>query len=91
LAQEFIGELLEEHLILSGCFFPVRTMFVWEGQMTIDDEFKVILKAREGNYPNIEDYIKEKHPYRAPEIIKLSAEFGSAEFKKFLVSQKRLE
>lgn len=91
LAQEFVQELLQEGFILSGTIFPgVKVMYIWDGQTTIDDEFKIMIKAREGNYNHIEQYIMKKHPYQAPEIIKISASFGSPDFKNFLVSRKKL-
>ncbi|MBE7438736.1 MAG: divalent-cation tolerance protein CutA [Spirochaetales bacterium] len=91
LAQQFIGDLLEESLILSATIFSgVRTMYIWEGQMTIDEEFRLMLKARKGNYAAIEKYIMEKHPYQAPEIIKIDAEFGSPDFRQYILSKKQL-
>jgi periplasmic divalent cation tolerance protein len=90
LAEQILIDLVSDGLILSGNIFPVKTVFMWEGQITIDEEFKIMMKAREGNYAAIEQYISEKHPYRAPEIIKLDANFGSEAFRKRVTAHKRL-
>lgn len=90
-AQEFVQELLQEQLILSGTIFPgAKVMYVWEGQVTLDTEYKIMLKAREGHYAGIEEYIMKKHPYLAPEIIKFQVSFGSPDFRKFLMGNKKL-
>jgi periplasmic divalent cation tolerance protein len=90
LAQEILVDLVSDGLILSGSFFPVKTVFMWEGQIHIDEEYKLIMKTREGYYEDIEKYLMKNHPYRAPEIIRVAASFGSAEFKKHITAHKQL-
>ncbi len=90
LAQEMLVNLLHEGLILSGTYYPVKTVFLWEGEIHLDEEFKLMMKARDGYYEDIEKFIMENHPYRAPEIIRVDASFGSAEFKKHITAHKRL-
>lgn len=90
LAQEFISEMLEDQLVLSGSILPGQVMYIFEGQLTIEGDYKLLLKAREGNYQDIERYIMRKHPYRSPEIIKIAASFGSPEFREFLMSRKTM-
>ncbi len=90
LAEQILIDLVSEGYILSGSIIPVKTVFMWEGQIHIDDEFRLLMKAREGYYKEIESYIIEKHPYRAPEVIKIQASFGSEEFRKHLLSNKKM-
>ena len=90
LAQEVLIDLVSDGLILSGNYFPVKTIFIWEGTVHIDEEYKLMMKAREGFYDDIEKYLMENPPYRAPEIIKVSASFGSPEFKKHITAHKRM-
>ena len=91
LAQEFITDLLEDQLVLSGSILPAQIMYIVDGQLTIEGDFKMLLKAREGNYADIEKYIMEKHPYRSPEVIKIPASSGSAAFREFLMQRKTME
>jgi periplasmic divalent cation tolerance protein len=90
LAQEFISDMLEDHLVLSGSILPGQVMYIFNGQLTIEGDFKLLLKAREGNYTEIEQYIMKKHPYRSPEIVKIPASFGSDEFRRFLMERKTM-
>ncbi len=90
LAQEILVDLVSDGLILSGNYYPVKTIFIWEGQVHIDEEFKLMMKARDGFYSDIEKYLMENHPYRAPEIIRVPASFGSPEFKKHITAHKKM-
>lgn len=81
LAQDFILELLEEGLIISGAIFPnVKTIFKWDGEVTIDEEHRLMLKTTEKHFDKIEQFILKKHPYLAPEVIKIPVSFGRPEF-----------
>ena len=85
LAQEFVLELLDRELIKSGTIFPgVTTIFRWEKVTHIDNEYKIMLKTHSESYDRIEEYIMEKHPYLAPEIIRIPFQAGSAHFEKHL-------
>lgn len=85
LAEEYIAEMLQNGIIISGTIFPeVALLYQWEGKLTIDSENKILLKAKTEQYPAIEEYIMKKHPYLAPEIIRLEASFGSDKFKSFI-------
>ncbi|WCL47655.1 divalent-cation tolerance protein CutA [Leptospira sp. GIMC2001] len=81
-ADEFVSTLLEQKLIASATFFPdVEVMYMWDGHLTVDKEFKLMMKTYEDKIPAIEEMIASKHPYIAPEIIAIEASFGSAEFR----------
>lgn len=48
MAEELTRNLLEQNLIRSGSIFPkAQTMYYWEKQLTIDEEYKVMLKTEE--------------------------------------------
>ena len=90
LAEILISELLEAKLIVSGTIFPdVRVMYLWDGKLQEDSEFKLLLKTKEEHYAAVEEHIKKKHPYQFPEIIKINAEFGTASFKQFLTDRSK--
>ncbi|EQA37437.1 divalent cation tolerance protein, CutA1 family [Leptospira inadai serovar Lyme str. 10] len=85
LAEEYIAEMLQQGIIVSGTIFPeVALLYQWEGKLTIDSENKLLLKAKAEHYPAIEEFIMKKHPYLAPEIIRLDVSFGSDKFKSFI-------
>ncbi|MCE9500734.1 MAG: divalent-cation tolerance protein CutA [Leptospira sp.] len=90
LAEILISELLEAQLIVSGTIFPdVRVMYLWDGKLQADSEFKLLLKTKEVNYAAVEEHILKKHPYQFPEIIKINAQFGTDSFKKFVTDRSK--
>ena len=90
LAEEFIIDLLEAGLILSGVYWPVKVIYQWDGSIHMEEEYKLLFKARADFYDPIEQYIIKKHHYKSPEIIKLDAVFGSQAFREHLMSRKTL-
>ena len=88
-AEEIISDLLEAGLVRSGTILPGKTLYKWDGQMTIDEEFKIMLKSGDEQYPEIEKYILSKHPYLVPEVIKFSVSFGSEFFWQQVDEKKR--
>lgn len=83
-AEELITDMLEAGLIISGTMFPGTTLlYRWENKINLDEEVKIILKAKRENYDKIEDYIAHHHPYRMPEITTIDASFGSEKFREF--------
>jgi len=84
LAEEFITNMLEAGLIISGTIFPGTTlMYRWENKINLDEEVKIIIKAKRENYDKIEDYIMHRHPYKMPEMTCIDATFGSDRFREF--------
>ncbi|MBS0616821.1 MAG: divalent-cation tolerance protein CutA [Spirochaetes bacterium] len=84
LAEEFITNMLEAGLIISGTIFPGTTlMYRWENKINLDEEVKIIIKAKRENYDKIEDYIMHRHPYKMPEMTCIDATFGSERFREF--------
>ena len=90
LVEEFIVDLLEAGLILSGVYWPIKVLYQWDGSIHIEEEYKLLLKARADFYDEIENYIIKKHHYKSPEIIKIDAVFGSKVFREHLMSRKTL-
>ena len=66
---------LERHLV--GCvniFRIHRSMYWWEGKIAEDQEWGVIFKTMEERADELQQYIKENHPYTTPAIIRVKAE-----------------
>lgn len=83
-AEELLTGLLEAGLITSGTLFPATTLlYMWEGKLNLDEETKIIMKAKREHYDKIEDYMMHKHPYKMPEITTIDASFGSEKFREF--------
>lgn len=72
--------LLEKKLIACANFFPIKSMYSWEGKTRCDSEVVLLLKTLEGKYLSIVKEITEIHSYEVPCISKFEAtantEFG---------------
>ncbi|ABZ96051.1 Divalent ion tolerance protein [Leptospira biflexa serovar Patoc strain 'Patoc 1 (Ames)'] len=88
MAEEHISEMLEQGIIISGTIFPeVELVYLWEGKITVDTENKILLKTTADKYDAIETYIQKRHPYIAPEIIRMDVSFGSPAYKAFVADK----
>lgn len=89
MAQDLVTNLLEAGLIISGTLFPGTTLlYKWENKINLDDETKIILKAKRENYDRIEEFIMQNHPYKMPELTTIDAFFGSEKFREFCRNKK---
>ena len=57
-----------------------RSFYWWEGKLTEDGEFLLIVKTKAVLYEKLEARLKELHPYSVPEIIALPVVKGSANY-----------
>jgi periplasmic divalent cation tolerance protein len=49
----------------------LRSIYYWEGRVEEDDEALLIIKSRKDRLDDIIKAVREKHPYKVPEIIAL--------------------
>jgi periplasmic divalent cation tolerance protein len=47
----------------------VSSTYVWEGKVTTETEFVLLIKTRKSLLAELTTFIKENHPYEVPEII----------------------
>ncbi len=72
---------------LAGCVNIIPdliSIYRWEGNIEEDNEFLLFIKTRKENYEEIEEFIKENHPYEVAEIISLNIESGENEYLNWL-------
>lgn len=70
-----IGQLAVE-LKLAACanFFPIQSIFPWEGAVQNESEFILILKTVTKLNEKLSDFIRDNHPYEIPCIINWNVE-----------------
>ena len=73
-ARKISKNLLQQRLISSANFFPIKSMSSWTGKIQEVDESIVLLKTKKENWEKARDEIKKIHPYKVPCIIKINAE-----------------
>jgi len=80
-AEKLARGALEAGLAACVNFWPVRTMYRWEGELRDDTEQLLLLKCRREKWPQLEQFIKENHPYSLPAIVALPWEASHAPFR----------
>ncbi|MGH3903201.1 MAG: divalent-cation tolerance protein CutA [Pseudonocardiaceae bacterium] len=68
---------------------PITSVFRWEGEVQIDQEWRVEVKTAADRVPALTDFIKTNHSYDVPEIIVTPITGGSAEYLSWLVEETR--
>jgi periplasmic divalent cation tolerance protein len=58
--------------VLAGC----TSVYRWKGAIESADEVPVLIKTRLSLYPQVEQAIRELHPYELPEIVVLPLHGG---------------
>lgn len=76
-AKKIAGVLLKNRLIACANFFPIQSMYRWNGKIENSKEIVAIMKTKTKNWVKIKQMVKKLHPYKIPCIIKISAEPNS--------------
>ncbi|MEV1006406.1 divalent-cation tolerance protein CutA [Streptomyces sp. NPDC049881] len=59
---------------------PVTSVYRWQGEVRVDEEWRVTFKTTAARYPALEAHLKAEHSYSNPEIIATPITHGSAEY-----------
>lgn len=69
--------LVEERLAACVNILPrVQSVYRWQGAVESATEIPLFIKSTASNYPALEAAIRDRHPYKVPEIIALAVERG---------------
>ena len=63
--------LVEERLAACVNISPVRSCYIWEGKLNLDEEALLIIKTTKSQFEPLQKRILELHSYAVPEIIAL--------------------
>ena len=72
--DEKSAETLAKEIVvakLGSCcnFWPVRTIYSWEGELRNDTEHIILIKTSKKKFDDLEKYIVKNHPYSMPAIV----------------------
>lgn len=73
-AEKVAKHLLEKRLAACANFFSIKSIYLWEGKVTGDDEFVVIAKTLGDKFSEVEEAVKEIHSYELPCILKIEVD-----------------
>ena len=71
-SEQIAKECVEEGLAACCNFWPVRTVYSWEGELKDDTEHIIFIKTSKDKFEELKKYIVKNHPYSMPAIVSLS-------------------
>ena len=84
------GETIARRLVEEGLVAcvnvvgPIRSVYVWKGEVTEGDEHLLIIKTREQLVGTVEARVRALHSYEVPEVIALPIVDGSPAYLQWL-------
>jgi len=79
-AEKIAEILVKEKLAACVNYFPINSVFEWEGKLQNEEEFALLCKTTEDKLPQLEKRVKEIHSYEIPAILALEIKCGNEEF-----------
>lgn len=87
-ASKIAKAIVEAKLAACANIVPtVRSIFRWEGKIEDCSETLIMFKTTALCYKRLEEKVKQIHSYAVPEIIGLSIEYGSSEYREWIKEQ----
>lgn len=86
-AEEIAKFLVEERL--AACvqiLGPISSIYLWEGKVERTREWLCLIKSKKYLYSRVESALKQRHPYRIPEIIAIPVVIGSRSYLEWIDS-----
>jgi periplasmic divalent cation tolerance protein len=82
-AERIARSLLRKKIAACANIFPVRSLYLWKGNIEEGKEAVLIMKAPEKNYQAIRKEVKALHSYEIPFIGKIAAD-ANREYAKWM-------
>jgi periplasmic divalent cation tolerance protein len=73
IASELVSRRLAACVNILG---PVSSVYHWQGEVENSEEFLLLIKSTQAQFPQIQDAIRELHSYQVPELISFTIESG---------------
>jgi len=87
-ARALVTALVAARLVACGTLLPgARSIYRWEGQLTEEAEVVVLLKTDASRWEALCAAVRERHPYRVPELLALPVERGLDRYLAWLGSE----
>lgn len=83
-ATQIAQTLVEAKLAACVNFFPIYSVYTWQGNIQQDEEWQLIIKTSWARFADLEAKIHAIHSYEVPEIIMLPIAAGSFPYLQWL-------
>ena len=85
-ARNTAYRLVEEHLAACANIVPqIESIYRWKGKIESSSEVFVIIKTTHGRLRQLEQRLRELHPYEVPEIVALEICDGLPDYLNWIV------
>jgi periplasmic divalent cation tolerance protein len=65
--------MVRKRLAVCANYFPIDSVYEWEGKIAEGKEFVLLMKTAENNFESIKKEAKRMHSYDVPCILKIKA------------------
>ncbi len=83
-AIRITSDLLKARLIACANYFPIESMYWWEGFLTKSEEIVTIYKTRSENWEAVKIAIEASHKNTVPCIMKLATVEANEKYEKWI-------
>lgn len=83
-AAELARALVQSRLAACVNTMPTQSVYRWDGEVVEEPETMLLIKTTGERYPELEQFIRERHSYEVPEIIALPIDRALPEFASWL-------
>jgi len=73
-AQDLARSILDQRLAACVQISEIESLYRWQGEVQNDTEYRVMFKTDVNHYAQLEQAIRELHPYELPAIYALPME-----------------
>ena len=87
--QRLIDAALEGKLAACVQALPIKSHYVWEGEIKREAETLLLVKAKAADYAALEATIRAAHDYETPEILRLDVAAGLPAYLDWIVNSTR--
>lgn len=75
-AERMARGLVQERLAAGVQMMAVTSIYTWRGELRSRAEHLLVIKSRGTCYPDVERFIRERHPYEVPQILQIPVQDG---------------
>jgi periplasmic divalent cation tolerance protein len=79
-AAHLARAVVEARVAACATFFPVRSVYRWEGAVQDEEEFQIIAKTAADRADAAVTWLREQHPYDTPAILVVPVLRANAEY-----------
>jgi periplasmic divalent cation tolerance protein len=88
-AEAIAGALVAERLAACVQLSPIRSRYVWKGEVARDDEILLLIKTKAALFEAVRTRVRALHSYETPEIVMLPVTAGDADYLAWIAAETR--